>query len=370
MRIGIMTFPNSVSFGATLQMYALYKAVEKLGAHPEILNYQNSYMKAERHTRVIRETSTNKKRLRLAARKVLHWRQFLGFRNFEKKMRMYPGKTVDSADGLARLSQRYDGVICGSDQVWNPQITGEDVSYFLDYCGPETKRIAYAPSFGITELPEPFQARIKEELSRFSALSVREQEGAKLLRDMLNRDVPLVLDPTFLLEQDEWIKLEQMHPAAKESYILLFTVFSSRSLMNFCRELAEKSNKKIVVVGGNALRQLRNKDKRIEYAWDLNPGQWLYLIHHADCVVTNSFHGTAFSIHYEKDFYVEPAPSANSRLAQIIRTSALEDRVVGNCEADAEKHINYSEVRNRFAQPKEQSLSYLKESIYQKRYFA
>ena len=363
MRIGIMTFPNSVSFGATLQMYALYKTVEKLGACPEILNYQNPYMKAEHHTRAIRETSTIKKRMRLAARKAIHWKQVLGFRHFEKKMHMYPDKPVDNADLLPLLGQRYDGVICGSDQVWNPQITGEDISYFLDFCGQGTKRIAYAPSFGITELPESFRTRIAEELNRFSAISAREEEGAQILRDILGREVPLVLDPTFLLDQDDWIKLEQWHPAAEEDYILYFTVFSSRSLMDFCRELADKSTKKIVVVGGNALRQLRNRDKRIEYAWDLNPGQWLYLIHHASCVVTNSFHGTAFSIHYQKDFYVEPAPSANSRLAQIVRTSGLEDRVVGNRKADPERHIDYSEVYERFASLKAQSLSYLKEYI-------
>lgn len=363
MKIGIMTFPNSVSFGATLQMYALYRAVERLGVQPEIINYQNTYMKAENHINAIRNTGSASKKLRYTVRRLLHFRQFRGFREFEKQMRLYPDTSVENPEMLPLIAQRYDGVICGSDQVWNPYITGGDVAYFLDFCGPETKRISYAPSFGVSELAEDFQTIIKPELNQFSTISVREAEGAMILRQLLGHEVSLVLDPTFLLEMGEWEKLERKHPAAEGEYILYFTVFSSESLMAFCKELADKTNKKIVVVGGNVLRQLRNRDKQVVYAWDLTPGQWLHLIHHASCVVTNSFHGTAFAIHYQKDFYVEPAPRANSRLTQIICTCGLEERVVGKCEADLEAHIDYEKVRERLAPEAERSLTYLRESI-------
>lgn len=363
MKIGIMTFPNSVSFGATLQMCALYKALERLGVQPEIINYQNAYMKAEHHTSAIRKAGSGNKKLRYAARRLLHCKQYCAFRRFEKQMNMYPGVSVESPEMLPVIAQRYEGIICGSDQVWNPWITGEDTSFFLDFCGPETKRIAYAPSFGVTELPGEFQSRIKSELEKFSSISVREEEGAALLKKMLGNSVPLVLDPTFLLDKEDWVKLEQEHPAAKGEYILYFTVFSSESLLMFCKKLAEKTNLKIVVVGGNVVRQLKNRDNKMEYAWDLSPGQWLYLIHHANCVVTNSFHGTAFSIHYQKDFFIEPAPSANSRLEQILRISGLEDRVVAECNDDLERRINYSKVLERLAPEKIKSANYLRNSI-------
>lgn len=363
MKIGILTFPNSTSYGAVLQMYALYRAVEKLGHEAEIINYQNTYMKAEGHTQAIRRAGALHKKLRLWARRIVHVRQTLVFRRFEKKMAMHPEHPFSDPKKLAEISRRYQKVICGSDQVWNPGITQNDMSYFLDFCGEKTERVSYAPSFGIAEFSQDFQERIRRETEKFRHLSVREREGKQLLESLLGREIPLVLDPTFLLTKEEWTELEKKYPTAEEGYILYYTVFSSRRLFRFCLDLAEKSNKKVVIVGGNPLRQLRNKNAAVRYAWDLAPEEWLYLLHHASCVVTNSFHGTAFSIHYEKDFYLEYSSDTNSRLEQIVRISGLENRVVGADGDAAEEPIDYVTVNRRLAEMREQSLSYLKESL-------
>lgn len=362
MKIGIMTFPNSTSYGAVLQMYGLYRGVEQLGAEAEIINYHNSFMKAERHTAAVQRSGA----LRLWARHVMHARQFRGFRKFEKTMKLYPCKPIVDPAALRALDQRYDGVICGSDQVWNPNITDSDLSFFLDFCGDNTKRIAYAPSFGIREFSEDFRGRIKGDLNKFHSLCAREQEGKLLLEQLTGRQVPLVLDPTFLLTEQDWTALEQKHPAAQGEYILYYTVFSSESLLRFCLELAEKENKKIVFIGGNPIKQLCNKNKRIRYACDVTPGQWLYLMHRASCVVTNSFHGTAFSIHYKKNFFLELSSNTNSRLEQIIRTTGLENRVVGPDCADGSAPVDYSQVQELLAPAKAVSVEYLKGAICRK----
>ena len=359
MKLGILTFPDATSYGAVLQMYALYRAAEKLGAQPEIIHYHNSFMKAQRHTTAMQGTGRLKKKLKLCAKNLMHCRQKQAFRRFNAQLRLYPRRPISDPEALYTLKDRYDGVICGSDQVWNPDITGFDKRYFLDFCGEHTKRISYAPSFGITEFSPQFRDGITEHVRRFDLLSAREAHGRDLLRQLTGRDVPMVLDPTFLLSREDWMQLEEKHPAAREPYILYYTVLRSDTLLRFCLQKAREEHLKVVFVGGNPIKQLKNKE--VEYAYDLSPGQWLYLLHHADCVVTNSFHGTAFSIHYEKNFYLEMSSLTNSRLQQIVDTAGLQDRVVG--PACGSGDIDYDLVRRRIAPEKEASLAYLKKAV-------
>ena len=366
MKIGILTFPNMTSYGCTLQMYALYRAVEQTGAEAEIINYSNPYMKARRHTSAGRGRSSVKGALRLAATKALHLRQLLAFRNFERQMHQYPTKTTSEKSDLVQAAKRYEGVICGSDQVWNPLITNGDLSFFLDFCGPDTRRIAYAPSFGISEFSEEFTEKIRPELEKFDHLSVREEVGVRCVEALVKRNVETVLDPTFLIDGREWVSLEKKHPMAKGKYIFCFPVRKSEALVKFGRELAEKSGATLIVAEGNVLTQLRNRDPRVKYALDISPEEWLSLVHHADCVVTNSFHGAAFSIHYRKNFYLEcSSPKANSRLEQLMELCGLQGRVIRpGCDVwDAV--IDYSDVESRIAPVRQASMEYLKNAIWQ-----
>lgn len=363
MKVGILTFPNSTSFGAALQMYALYRAVEEIGAQAEIINYFSAYMKAERHTGRQQSGSQLKRRLRLWGRKLMHAKQFSGFRAFEASMARYPQKPVTDKAALPTLSARCSHVICGSDQVWNPHITDTDLSYFLDFCGENTKRVAYAPSFGISEFSEPFKAAIKQELLRFDSLSVREPEGQTMLEQLLDRPVQIVCDPTFLLTKEQWSAEARPCPKEKQPYILYYTVKSSKTLLPFALKLAEEMNTKVLVVGGNAVKQLKNKNPRLEYAYDLEPRQWLSLVKNAQCVVTNSFHGTAFSLIFQKEFYLEQSSDTNSRLRQIIQLAGLPERVVGEGCAPWDAHIDYAAVAARFAPLIAGSKEYLKAAV-------
>ena len=362
MKLGILTFPNTTSYGAVLQMYALYRAAERLGGEPEIINYLNSYMKNQRHTAAM-QCGGMKRRVKLVAKNLMHARQLRGFRRFEKTLCKYPPRAIDQPEALKALADRYGGVICGSDQVWNPDITGNDSRYFLDFCGPNTRRIAYAPSFGIQEFSSEFKEQIRPQLRQFDALSARENPGKIVTEELTGRTVPLVLDPTFLLQQQDWEALEESHSAGKGGYILYYTVRRSDTLLKFCMEKARETGLKVVYIGGNAVKQLKNRDKGLCYAYDLSPGEFLYLVHHAKCVVTNSFHGTAFSIHYKKDFFLELSSLTNSRLEQIVETTGLQDRVVGpNC-ATMDTPVDYEPVYRRLEPEKALSERYLKEAI-------
>lgn len=326
MKVGLLTFPNSVSYGCVLQMYALQRTVEQLGHEAEAINYQNVYMKQERHVARLAGKPSMKDKARKIARKVLHRKMYRAFANFEKQhIGLYPEKVFGDRQTLCRVGRRYDAIICGSDQVWNPDITGQDPAYFLDFCEGNTRRVAYAPSFGIENFSEDFRRDIQGDLRRFHALSAREASGQVLVEALTGRDVPIVADPTFFLEQSDWEKLEQKHPAARGNYILYFTVRSSRTLWEKALEFSRKIGMKLVVIGGNALKK---KIDGVEYAVDIGPAQWLYLMHHARYVVTNSFHGTAFSIHFRRDFYLDLSARTNSRLEHIAKALGLEDRIV------------------------------------------
>ena len=356
MNVGILTFPNSTSYGAVLQMYALYHAVETLGYSPEVINYQNTYMKEQKHFQ-------NSNWLRRSVGKLLHYQMHSKFRRFEKKrMVCYPPKTIADSKTLPALTERYEAVICGSDQVWNPDITGGDLSYFLHFCDVNTKRVAYAPSFGLSEFSDAFENAILGDLEKFHALSAREAPGQTLVSKLTGKDVPLVCDPTFLLCAEDWTSLEKTHPAGNGEYVFYYTVRSSAALWNQCKAFAKKNGLKIVVVGGNLLKQWLEKDEKIQYAVDIGPGEWLYLLHHARYVFTNSFHGTAFSINYHKDFYVELSSLTNSRLEQITQTLGLTGQIVGD-EPLSGAAVDYHNADRVLTQMRRESIAYLTNAL-------
>ncbi|MBE6620200.1 MAG: polysaccharide pyruvyl transferase family protein [Ruminococcaceae bacterium] len=363
MKVGIFTFPNSASYGATLQMYALCYAVGALGHEVEAINYYSSFMKKENHCRA-GQSSAFAHAMKRTARRILHASLYARSSAFEKKnIPLYPRNFFSGRNMLPTVGLRYDAVICGSDQVWNPNITGGDLSYFLDFCSDSTRRISYAPSFGLDTLPEDFVAGAKRELTKFSSLSVREAQGQAIIADMIGREVPIVLDPTLLLEASQWQALEDTGFSVGEEFVLYYTVKSSPRLFAKCRSFAQQQGLKMIVVGGQWANRNQSKDSVVRYAVDISPATWLWLIHHARYVVTNSFHGTAFSVIFEKDFYLELSSLTNSRLNNIVSALALRDRVVPLEENITPVPANFSIMSERLAALRKASLNYLKDAL-------
>ncbi len=363
MKVGILTFPNSTSYGAALQMYALYRAVNKLGHEVEIINYHNEYMKAERHISHGKSTKPIAL-LKKHTSRMLHNNLYSKFRKFEKKnIFLYPDHALIKKAGLADIGKRYNAVICGSDQVWNPDITDSDLSYFLDFCGDETKRISYAPSFGVESLSDGLFESATKELNQFSAISVREKSGQALVKQMIGIDVPIVVDPTMLISQEEWEELEEKNSKKRGDYILYYTVKGSKHLFDKCREFAKKTGLKMIVIGGNFVKKIKNRDPFVEFAIDISPSEWLSLVHHARYVVTNSFHGTAFSIIFRKDFYLELSAITNSRLTNIVDMFGLGDRVVPKDSPIMPSDADYSKAEEVLSKVQKESLDYLKNAL-------
>lgn len=362
-RVGIMTFPNSTSHGAVLQMYALSRAVEELGCQAEVINYFNSHMKGEKHKESRMTSGRWKGWVRLQARKLMHAEMYRKFRRFEENLRLYPRKSFSNQEKLKILNGRYSHVICGSDQVWNPNITNSDLNYFLRFCGEDTRRVAYAPSFGVDRLEAAFAEQVEAELRKFSALSVREAQGAAIVEQMLGVPVPTVVDPTFLVPVEHWRSLQKPCNIPEKGYVLYYSLRHSDALWRFCKELAAQKNLPIVVVGGNPLKKLRAGKNGIQYAMDTGPREWLYLVDHASWVVTNSFHGVAFSINFRKNFFVEFSSRTNSRLQHIITVLGLSDRRIREGACENWEEADYSVTDAVLPKFREESRNYLEKAL-------
>ena len=362
MKVGILTFPNSISYGACLQMIALQDTVRRLGHEAEIINYHNPYMKAEKHTRKGR--SPLKSALQRQVRLLMHRRLYADFAQFERRqVTHYPARPFIEKKRLAEVGRRYDAVICGSDQVWNPYITDSDLSYFLDFCDQNTKRVAYAPSFGVETFPQGFVDSLTPQLEQFHALSAREQAGKELVERLTGRETTLVTDPTWLVEADRWAQMETAHPAAQGDYVLYFVVNQSKELLARCRSFAKERGLRVVVIGGNPVTVRKNKDPMLTYATDVAPDRWLYLIHHARYVFTNSFHGTAFSVLFERDVYVQVPPHNGSRLRQVLESLGMEHCEVRQGEALSDRPVDYDYARTVFARLRADSMAYLADAL-------
>lgn len=363
MKLGILTFPNSKSYGAVLQMFALYKACVEMGYDTQIINYHNLWMKKEKH---LVSQPGQKKAVFWAKKKLnemMHLPMKIGFSRFENQMVKFPTRAFSNKEQLRQIASNYGAVVCGSDQVWNPDITNFDLSYFLDFCGPETARISYAPSFGVECLSEAFGEQVRAELEKFQDISVREASGRQIVRDLMGRDATLVIDPTFLLDAQQWRAYEEVQPQVKGDYILYYTIRSSDTLWKHCLELAKKTNMKILRVGGNVVTKYLKQTDGVEYICDASPAQWLYLVRNARYVLTNSFHGTAFSVNYQKDFYVEFSSPTNTRLSNIVNLLGLQERVLREDLDIVPSSVDYSKTEEVLPLMKKTSGAFLAQAL-------
>ena len=357
MKIGILTFPNSPSFGASLQMYALFKALQNMEVDVEVINYINQFMKAQRH---INSKKSLKEYIKHYVASVLNFHGSNEFKKFEREVKLYPTKPMHDPEQLRKIADRYDYLICGSDQVWNPFITNNDVSFFLDFCNNNSKKIAYAPSFGLNTLPVEYKNIYRHELKCFHRLSAREEAGQNIISELIGLKVPLVLDPSMLLKKDEWRKCIKRVNGLPPKYIAKFIFNHDVQVENFINDLSRERGIPVIVVGGNSFSFL----KGIKSTGAIGPREWLYTIMNAESVVTDSFHGAAFSIIFEKDLYISTASSTNSRLVTLSKLFGLENRIIQkNIKKEITKAIDYSSVKKIMERERNASLNYLREAI-------
>lgn len=352
MKIGLLTFPHSPSIGASLQMFALYEALEKMGHIPEVINYQNTYMYKRKHM--------GENNFYLYLTRIISYKTSLRFKRFESNLVFNPQKIISSKEELQQISKKYDYIIVGSDQVWNPNITGGDLSYFLNFC-EDYKKISYAASFGVNELNFEFKAITSKLLKKIPSLSVREEVGSKIVKNLINRDVPIVLDPTFLLKMDFWNKIISNRNLVDKPYIFSFVFNKNKDNTLFLNKLSTDKGLPVVVISDNPLRR---STKKINYVSGIGPKEFLKLIKGAEYIVTDSFHGTVFSILFNKTFFVSMSTKTNSRLETLLSSLELNSQIIDNNLMNL-NDIKYNYVNQKIDLLRDYSMNFLLTSIFE-----
>ena len=354
-RIATLTFQNADSYGAMLQAYALQQSIMRMGYDAELLNYScdaiaNSYrMSLTPKGVVARLCRTPYYQLRQA--------RFDRFRNDYLRL-----SSEVSKNNLAIFASRYDAVIVGSDQVWNPFLTNGDDAYFLTFLNQNQRKLAYAASMGVVAWDEEQKQRYLQWLSSFDYITVREKTACDYLRSNgVAADV--VCDPTLLLGMKDYLAITA-NSAEKEPYTLLFcleTPFAKS--VNFARMLAQSRNERLVVIHNGKIPVRKAKNVR-----SAGPCEFLALIANASQVVTESFHGICLSISFEKEFYYfdprkpSAAMSRSSRITDLLDGLGLSDRMV-DLPINSSSQIDYSTVKKRLAKIRNASLAALNRSL-------
>ncbi len=374
-RIGTITFHGVNNYGAVLQAYALQKVLRDQGYENEIIDYHRDNLadllcwlktktKAFFSGKPDRQLYTFPELCNMVLWGEGNTKDIAEpFRKFREKLVLSEPvgpKTV------GKYNSRYDLFLSGSDQVWNCGRVNLEPSYLLDFVDDPAKKGSYAASFGIREIPEKYRATYQRLLQDYRFLSVREEQGANIIQDLVHRQAQVVLDPTMLLTADQWAQISKS--PAERGYILLYQLEYSQTLMDFARQL-----EKTLGLPLKFIKKPRKGAKAQELCPHTSPEEWIGLFAHADYVVTNSFHGTVFSILFHKKFFAEIAKerirgAMASRLENLLSLCGLTDRLLdGHSLEKALLPMDYAPVDKILQEKREDSLHYLFQMVEQRK---
>lgn len=376
MRIGIVTLTGYYNYGNRLQNFALQ----------EVLNKFNVEVK----TIEIKDTNTMKFNIRVKRKIIYMILKLIPYRFFkryesneffkkykelklkdienyrEKRIYNWSIKNIDNSS-LAiidnniptDLDYSFDFFVAGSDQVWNPYYYNYNASYFL-YFAQRQKRVSYAASFGISEIPKQHQESYRKYLNEMHSLSVREHAGQKIIKDLTGRDSEVLIDPTMMLTKEQWLKVTSKPKCIPNKKYLLTYVLGNQTeeFKSFINKLARERDLEV-------LNLLNPYDKDIHC---VDPGEFVYLINNADVMITDSFHGAVFSILMETPFVIferqDSNVSMNSRIDTLVTTFKMESRLSSHIKSVEDVYnIDFSHVDEILKYEREKSINYLKNSF-------
>ncbi len=349
MNIGILTFVDTINYGALFQAYALENALNDMGHEAYLIQYKNEAIEK-------REKSTNIFSVKGILNRIVIGDKFKKkenkFKDFDEK---YARQTEEcDAESIAGVCQCFDKIIVGSDQVWNLSLTDNDMHYFLDFILDDNKKISYAPSFGEGSVPQDLTEQIGGWLKKFHAISVREESGASIIASLSGKEATVVVDPTLLLPKEKWVNFIDKR-IYNEPYILVYLPHKKNVCFSFAKKLKALTGLKIIYLSISP-RIITG----VKTIYDASPQEWLTWIYYAEYVITGSFHGMAFSLNFEKQFFFE-SQGETSRVDNLARLTYTTDRNLQT--VDIYSKINYEHVSNILSQYREASLSWLKNAI-------
>lgn len=307
-KIGIVTICGPLgNFGNQLQNYALQIVLKKLGYQAETIQdirFCKNPLSIFTYYKVIIHFIARYKYVPKNHKKTLNF--FLWHKKYIKNAPILIRKTEDEK----KLLHYFDGFVVGSDQIWGPLCPWDSSELAFLAFAPEDKRVAFAPSFGSSDIPKSRRQEYAEYLTKFKALSVREHRGAEIIKELTGRDATVLVDPTMLLSIAEWNKIAKDGP--NFNYILVYILGDmSQEYKDYIDQISADNNWKIIDIMND-----------LNYSGS-NPSDFVGLIRDSQMVITDSFHGTVFSLLYHKQLTIFNRIGTydmSSRLSTLLRT--------------------------------------------------
>jgi hypothetical protein len=356
MRIGIITLHCSYNFGSSLQAFALQTAIERLGHEAKIIDYRSEdfdqyklicYKHPRQALRVLRNFGA-------------YWRRRRSFEAFiHQSLRLTPRRfNYKDLTALDQLQTEFDCFVCGSDQIWNLDLTrGADGAFFLTFAGHK-RRVAYAPSLTHTSFKDKYFDRqeIAGFLNNFDYLSVRERETLPIFQSLTDKEIQVVVDPTLLLDSKDYEKL--IEPRQESGYIFVYNLRECPELVESADEIARSQNKQILYVANKDLPLGNSKN-----LFGIGPSEFVSLMKGADAVLTNSFHGTVFSLLFHRPFRTYATDNSASRIHDLLSKLGLLHHMTTGVMTEPIPPVAWNEVDRGIEGLREDSLNYLREAL-------
>ena len=371
MKLGILTYHAAYNYGSVLQAYATQCIVEKFSDNVEIINYRMPEQR--RFYKLYRTKYGIKPFLKDLMQIPVHGKRSARCRAFEDFLNNYMRLSNECImpQDVFKIWDQYDLIVSGSDQIWNKhsqELEHNSIEFMKPYLlsGYNGKKVSYASS--IANMTDEELDLIIPDIKKFSHVSMRESSSAERMKTLLNIPVESVLDPTFLLTKEEWIKRLQLNKTNEDKYILYYSLLGIEPLKKnvaALRKIAEKRGFKVKVV--NPFAYLNMNDKIVEMHPEAGPIDFLNAIYNAEMVVTNSYHGTILSVNFGKDVYsLCEHVGSEFRKTDILNRIGLSERIIYDVNKLLTKKymtIDYSTVYHDLGKLRDISLTYLKKAL-------
>ena len=330
MKIGILTMHKVLNYGSALQAYALQHYISSLGHDAELIDY--IFPNGSRKARL-----TFKQRLTYPIKSLLSGklRKKRRFQKFYRKYFVCSDELFNTPEELSNAKFDYGILMTGSDQVWNPKHIKDDYSFFLPFASEGTTKVSYASSFSTAEIPDELKPTYRKFLDSYSAISVREKSGVKIVKELVGKDADMVCDPTLLLSKDEWNELvkDMPNPVGQPyilAYILRYAYDPYPEINRIIDAVQKELGLHLVILDGSLADTKRENATVIKNA---GPLEFLNLVKNASFIITTSFHGTAFALNFEIPFYsvIKDRSGFDTRMIDLLEISGnLEHAVMLN----------------------------------------
>lgn len=359
MKLGILAFQNAINYGAVLQIYALQTTIEKMFGNEfqvQVINYDQKNV-SEQYKLFKRRGAFFSDLIRNLIYLPSNSLKNHKFKKFNKKY-LKLSRPIGTVDDLSDFGI----LIVGSDQVWNPTIQNFNSMYFFKGVSSQIKRISYAASIGISSLNSEEEEYLSQNINLMDSISVREENAKNILKKYTDKQIDITLDPTLLLSKTEWLSIASNNISEDDSYLLVYSLQNNDELVKTATKIAKQLNLDIKFVKpfGNSIVG------RASTEYSYGPNEFIELFVKAKYVVTNSFHGTCFSIIFNKNFITIPHKERGVRMIDLLNLLNLNDRIIyssNELSLDRMSEVDFYEANQILGELQKRSKMFLTENL-------